>query len=206
VTPAVNLRAMVLPVIAAALVSGVLGVQVSNGGGDFTPARAADPCAARVLTPVSTGIEGLGERLVLLGLDGAACRLRTTREALVLELAMPGARTEAQIDALRAGLLGAVDRMKAEGTLPPASNLADEALANADLPGFVKTLIRALPDSLVNAGLKTDDVLRRAINDLDLRTLLANLNDPDELTRQINAAVTQAVEHSLAARLRGLLP
>jgi hypothetical protein len=202
----VNLRAVALPVIAAALVSGVLGVQVANGGGDFVPTRAADPCAERTVTTVSTGIEGLGERLVLLGLDGAACRLGMTREALVLELARPGDPTDAQINALRAGLLGAVDRMKAEGTLPKASELTDEALDNADLPGFVKTLIRALPDSLINRALKTDDVLRRTINRLDLRSLLGGLDNPDELTRQVNAAVTKAVKDSLVARLRDLLP
>src|SRR5207237_7411752 len=123
-TAAVNRRALVLPLLAAVLVSGVLGVQVASGGGEFVPARAADPCAARVVTSVSTGIEGLGERLVLLGLDAAACRLGRTREALILKLAQPGRRTDAQIDALRAGLLAAVSRLNAEGTLPPASDLA----------------------------------------------------------------------------------
>jgi hypothetical protein len=200
-----NLRAAVLLVVAAALVSGVLGIQVANGGGSFTPARAADPCAARVVTPVSSGIDGLGERLVLLGLDGAACRLGISREAFVLELATPGRRSTRQVDAVRAGLLAAVDRMKGEGSLPAAADLSDEALDNADLPGFVKILIRALPDSLVNGALKTDDVLKRAINAVDLRAVLAHLDDPDELTRRINAAVTQAVKDSLVARLRHLV-
>ena len=146
----------------------------------------------RTVTSVSTGIEGLGERLVLLGLDGAACRLGRTREALTLKLAQSDAPpTDAEVDALRAGLLEAVDRMKADGTLPPASDLIDEALDNSDLNGFVKAAIRALPDSVINRALKTDDVLRRTINDLDLRKLLANLNNSDDLTRQINAAVTK---------------
>jgi hypothetical protein len=202
----VNRRAALLPVLAAALVSGVLGVQVANGGGDFVPARPADPCTVRDVTSVSSGIDGLTERLVVLGLDGAACRLGVTREALVLDLAMPGKRTPAEINALRAGLLGAVDRMKAAGTLPPASDLSDEALDNADLPGFVKFLIRALPDSVINGALKTDDVLKRTINGLDLRTVLGDLDNPDELTRLINHAVTQAVKDSLVARLRDLLP
>ena len=205
-TSAGNLRAAVLPVLAAALVSGVLGVQIANGGGDFVPARAADPCAARTVTSVSTGIDGLTERLVLLGLDGAACRLGITREALTLKLATPAGRSAAEVKALRAGLLGAVDRMKADGSLPPASDLADEALDKADLPGLVKILIRALPDSLINGALKTDDVLRRTINNLDLRAVLADLNDPDQLNRRINDAVTQAVKDSLVARLRDLLP
>ena len=111
-----NLRSAVLPVVAAALVSGVLGVQVANGGGDFAPTRAADPCDARVVEPIATGIEALGARLVLIGLDGAACRLDMSREALVLELALQGERTDAEIDAMRAGLLEAVDRMQADGT------------------------------------------------------------------------------------------
>ncbi len=61
--------------------------------------------------------------------------------------------------------------MQDDGSLPPASELVDEALESADLNDFVKTLIRALPDSVVDAALKTDDVLTRAIEDLDLRTL-----------------------------------
>ena len=205
-TSAVNPRAVLLPVLAAALVGGVLGVQIGNGGGDFVPVRAADPCIARSVSSVSTGIDGLTERLVLLGLDGAACRLGVTREALILELATPAGRSPAEISALRAGLLGAVDRMKADGSLPPASELTDEALDSADLPGFVKALIRALPDSLLNSALKTDDVLKRTINGLDLRAVLAELNNPDELNRRIKDAVTQAVKDSLVARLRDLLP
>lgn len=201
-----NRRAVLLPAIAAALVSGVLGIQLANGGGEFTPARAADPCKVRTVASVSTGLEGLGERLVLLGLDGAACRLHTTREALILDLAQRSTHTRAQISALRAGLLAAVNRMNREGALPPASDLAHEAVDQTDLPFLVKTAIRLLPDSLINAGLKTDDVLRRTINNLDLRALLAHLNNPDDISHQIQAAVTEAVKNALVARLRSLLP
>lgn len=204
--PAGSLRAAILPVLAAVMVSGVLGIQVANGGGDFVPVRAADPCAARVVTSVSSGIEGLGERLVLLGLDGAACRLGVTREALILDLAEPGPHPAAEIAALHAGLLEAVDRMKADGTLPAASDLTDEALDKSDLNFIVKALIRALPDSVVNGALKTDDVLRRTINGLDLRAVLADLDNPDDLNRRINDAITQAVKDSLVARLKDLLP
>jgi hypothetical protein len=200
-----NGRAAVLPVLAAALVSGVLGAELAHGGGDYAPLRTADPCAARAVTPVSTGIDGLTERLVLLGLDGAACRLGISREALTLQLAQPGRRTDAQIGAVRAGLLGAVDRMKADGTLPPASDLADDAVDRSDLNFFVKAAIRALPDSVINSALKTDDVLRRTIRNLDLRDVLSHLNDPGNLNAEIEAAVTKAVRDSLIARLRDLL-
>ena len=58
---------------------------------------------------------------------------------------------------------------------------------------------------MIDAALKTDDVLIRTINDLDLRSVLANLDNEQDLYQQINAAVTQAVKDSLADRLRDLL-
>lgn len=198
-------RALALPALALLLVSGVLGVQLANGGGSFEPLRPADPCAARTVTSRAGGIDGLTERLVLLGLDGAACRLHVSREALTLELAQPGPRSDAEIDALRAGLLDAVRRMEDDGTLPPASALVDEALDSSDLNAFLEAALRALPDPVIDSALKTDDVLSRTIDDLDLRTLLANLDDQQDLNTQLTAAVTQAVKDSLTARLRDLL-
>jgi len=194
-----------LPALALVLVGGVLGIQLANGGGSFEPLKAADPCVARTVTSVSDGIDGLTERLVLLGIDGAACRLGISREALTLELAQTEEPTDAQIEALHEGLLSAVDRMQDDGSLPPASELVDEALESADLNDLVKTLIRALPASVVDAALKTDDVLTRAIDELDLRTLLANVDDQDDLNEQVEAAVTEAVKDSLAARLQDLI-
>ena len=198
-------RMVGLPAVALVLVSGVLGLQVANGGGNFEPLQPADPCAVRTVTSQAEGMDALTERLVLLGIDAAACRLGVSREALTLELAQPGARTDAQVDALHKGLLDAVQQMKDDGTLPPASELVDEALDNADLNGFLEAAIRALPDSVINAALKTDDVLIRTINDLDLRSILANLDNEQDLYQQVNAAVEQAVKDSLVARLRDLL-
>jgi hypothetical protein len=198
-------RLLLLPAVALALVTGVLGVQLANGGGSYEPLHPADPCAVRHVTSRATGIDGLTERLVLLGLDGAACRLHTSREALTLELAQPGPRSDAEVDALRAGLLGAVRRMKSDGTLPPASDLVDEALDNADLNGLLKAAIRALPYSVIDTAVHTDDVLTRTIEGLDLRTLLANLDDEHDLNAQLNAGVTRAVKDSFTARLRDLL-
>lgn len=190
---------------AMVLVLAVIGVQLANGGGTFEPLKPADPCAPRVVTSQSRGIDGLTERLVLLGIDGAACRLHVSRETFTLELAQTDTPSDAEVAALHDGLLSAVRRMKADGSLPPASDLVDEALDSADLNSFLKTAIRALPGSVVNAALKTDDVLVRTIDGLDLRTVLANLDDPHELNDQVATAVTQAVEDSLAGRLRGLV-
>jgi hypothetical protein len=194
-----------LPAVGLILVGGVLGVQVAYGGGSFEPLQPVDPCAARTVTSQAAGMEGLTEQLVLLGLDGAACQLGVSREALTLELAQTDNPTDAQVDALRAGLLDAVRRMKDDGTLPPISALVDEALENADLNRFLEAAIRALPDSVIDAALKTDDVLNRTIEDLDLRSVLENVDDQDDLNAQVNAAVEQAVKDALVARLRDLL-
>ena len=44
---------------------------------------------------------------------------------------------------------------------------------------------------MIDAALKTDDVLTRAIDDLDLRSILANLDDQEDLNQQVEAAVTK---------------
>jgi hypothetical protein len=197
-------RAVALPVTAVALVVTVLWVQVAHGGRSFEPLKPADPCVVRGDSTTPADIDGLTERLVLLGLDGAACRLHVSREALALDLAQSDP-TDAQVAALRAGLLGAVRRMKADHTLPASSSLVDEALDGADLNGLLEAAIRAVPDPVVDRALPTEDVLTRTITDLDLRRVLANAGDRSDLQQQMETAVTQAVEDSLTARLRGLL-
>jgi hypothetical protein len=198
-------RRLGLPAIAIVLVSTVLGVQLARGGGEFAPLKPADPCVEREVTSQADGIDALTERIVLLGIDGAACRLGISREALTLELAQPGVRTDDQVDALREGLKAAVRRMDEDGSLPEASDLVDEALENADLNGFLEALIKALPDSVVDAAVEMDDVLVRAFDDLDLRHILENLDDQDDLNRQLNAAIEQAVKDSLVERIKGLV-
>jgi len=193
-----RLRAGALPALAVVLVSGVLAVQLANGGGHYSPLRPADSCVVQPASSVSTGIDGLTEEVVLTGLEAAACQLGVSREALALQLAQPGAHTDAQINALRSGLLTAVDVLKAAGKLPKASQLVREAVDASNLSGLRKTAIRAIPDALIDKTLTTDDVLRRTINDLDLRTLLTNLSNRQELNKQVDAAVTKAVMERLA--------
>lgn len=196
-TGAGRLRAAALPALAAVLVSGVLAVQLANGGGRYSPLRPADSCVVQPASSVATGIDGLTEELVLTGLEAAACQIGVSREAFALQLAQPGAHTDAQINALRAGLLTAVDVLKAAGKLPRASQLARQAVDESNLSAFSKAAIRAIPDSVIDKTLTTDDVLRRTINDLDLRTLLANLSDRHAMTVQVDAAVMKAVTERL---------
>ena len=192
-TGAGRLRAVALPALAVVLVSGVLGVQIAHGGGSYSPLRPVNSCLVPPASSVATGIDGLTEELVLTGLDAAACQLGMSREAFALQIAQPGAHTDAQINALRSGLLTAVDSLKAAGKLPRASQLVRQAVDESSLNSFQKAAIRAIPDALIDKTLTTDDILRRTISDLDLRTLLANLNNRHDLTTQVDTAVTKAV-------------
>src|SRR3954471_11944025 len=109
------MRAFALPLIAVLLVVAVLGVQVAAGGGDYVPRRPADPCVRRAVPPLRARLEPVAERIVLLGLDSAACRLGISRERLVLALADTRSLGPDTSAALKAGLRDAVDRLHREG-------------------------------------------------------------------------------------------
>jgi hypothetical protein len=110
--------------LAALLVaaSALIGVELANGAADAGALAVRDPCEARPAYP-GQGIDATLQRIVLDGLDGAACELGTTREELVLSLA-PTASSEpvrwddATIErALRAGLQEAIDDAEQRGSL-----------------------------------------------------------------------------------------
>lgn len=202
---AARARALALPVGALVLVLVVLLVQIAHGGGRFAPSALADPCQAPAAGTMPTTLDALGQDLVLRGLASAACRLGTSRESLTLRLAADHTDpTQAEVDALHAGLLDAVDQMGRDGTLPPSSGLVDQALDVSNLNGLTKLAIRALPDAVVDRALPTDEVLRQAVDDLDVRALLANLDDSSRLSDLVTQAVTHAVEQTLTDRLQSL--
>jgi hypothetical protein len=197
------MKGLALPLIAVLLVSAVLGVQVAAGGGQYVPRRPANPCTPTPVSPIPPRLEPLAEQIVLVGLDRAACRLGISRERLVLALADSHSLDPRAPAALKAGLRDAVDRLDREGRLPKVSQLLPEALDQASLPGIVKTLIEAIPDSLVDKTLPTAPLLRRTIGELDLTRLLRELNDPS----QLNSAVKSAILHAaLQQILDGLHP
>ena len=72
-------RAAALPALVAVLVSGVLGVQLANGGGDFSPLRPANPCSVHAVTSVSPGIF---ESVAALGREETLKRLKTAAQRL----------------------------------------------------------------------------------------------------------------------------
>jgi hypothetical protein len=86
------------------------------------------------------------QRIVLDGLDGAACRLGTSRERLVLSIAgdssMHVRASDAQVaTAVRGGVLRALDEAAARGDVPQLA-----------VP-FLRRVVQELPiDQLVRGG------------------------------------------------------
>jgi hypothetical protein len=191
-----------LPLIAVLLVAGVLGVQIAAGGGDYVPRQPADPCQPRPVPPIQAQMEAVAERVVLLGLDDAACRLGVSRERLVLSLAESRTVDPRTPAAIKAGLRQAVDRLDREGRLPKVSQVLPEALDQADLPAIATTVIRALPDGVIDSALPTGALLQRAVGELDVNQLLQDLDDPDQLESAVRKAILQAARDEIVDRLR----
>ncbi len=196
------MRGLALPLVAVVLVAAVLGAQVAAGGGDYVPRGPADPCTPRAVPPIPAELEPVAERIVLLGLDNAACRLGVSRERLVLALADTPSLDPDAPAALKAGLRDAVDRLDREGRLPKVSALLPEALEEADLPGFAKTIIGAIPDRTVDSALPTKPLLRRAVDELDVDALVRDLDDPDQLQSAVRSAILQAAQDQILEGLR----
>jgi hypothetical protein len=76
--------------VAAATV--LLVVELSLGAVHFGKPRLADPCVSKPAFE-GGGLDGAVQRFALSGLNGAACKLHTTREELVLSF-VPAAGTK----------------------------------------------------------------------------------------------------------------
>ena len=116
-----------LPIlVAAALACSLVGAYVALGGTSYEPSPVADPCAPRPARET----QGTGERIevvLLAAADGTACRLGVSREELVLALRsvdeldalarQTGKSRDDLEEALRAGLLRAVDEGERQGLI-----------------------------------------------------------------------------------------
>jgi hypothetical protein len=95
-------------VVLLALACCLLVVELSLGAIHFGRAGLADPCTSKPAFE-GGGIDGEVQRFALSGLNGAACRLHTTREELVLSFVPAAGTTRVRWDrqtiekALRAG-------------------------------------------------------------------------------------------------------
>jgi hypothetical protein len=136
-------RILALLFVAAAV---LVGVEFAMGAAHTGDVHLADPCKPREFRG------DVVQRIVLDGLDGAACRLHVSREELVLSLGS-GSPFHRRWDkktievAVRAGLLRSVDEAERRGDIPPL--LAEP----------VRKLIRTVPlDKLISGGITLADL------------------------------------------------
>ena len=151
------------PLIALAASIGLIGVYLAFGGATYDPAGVADPCEQRDST--TDPDRPLFESIALSTLDGAACDLDVNREELALALADEDATrqfaedediSEDDInDAVRKGLVRAVDDASAAGRIDGIEeDILKQIAANAPV-GPVITALQALPgDDSVQGLLK----------------------------------------------------
>lgn len=110
--------------VLAALVLGaviLVVVELANGATGPVSPTIAQPCKPRAPF-TGGGLSGVVQRVVLEGLDGAACKLGTTREELVLSLSPSSTsrrwdRKTIEV-AIRSGLNNAIDAERRRGTIP----------------------------------------------------------------------------------------
>jgi hypothetical protein len=101
---------------------GLITLELANGAAGAGALAVRHPCEPRRAFP-GEGLDATLQRIVLDGLDGAACELGTTREELVLSLAPSSGVEPIPWDdetieqALRAGLLEAIDDGEQRGSL-----------------------------------------------------------------------------------------
>jgi hypothetical protein len=126
-------------------------VELGLGAASPVSPKLANPCRPRAAQ--GSGFDAAIQRIVLDGLDGAACRLHTTREELVLSLGS-GTGFHRRWDrhtievALRAGLLRSVDEAERRGDVP------------SFLAPALRRLIEAAPlDRLIAGGIGLSDLL-----------------------------------------------
>jgi hypothetical protein len=122
------MRSRVLVGAAIAASVALVAVYLAAGGSSYTPAKVQDPCKPRPWRNPQ-GLQAIAEQFSLSALDGAACRLGVSREALAQALATPLARqrftrrygiSDAKLaEAIRAGLVRAVDDAENAGALSP---------------------------------------------------------------------------------------
>ncbi len=135
------MRRFVPLLVSLGLVAAVVVPYLALGGGRFDPTPVADPCDARE-RPDADGLAETLERVALAGVDGVACELGVSREALVLAL-----RSEEALDEFsdEQGL----DRDELEDAITDGLVRAvDDAEEAGSLPGFVAPIVRRAAESV----------------------------------------------------------
>lgn len=156
------MRARVLIAGSLAASLALIVTSLALGGASYEPSPVADPCQPRPWRSPGDA-DQLAQQLTLSALDGAACELHVSRETVALALGTPDGREGFANDprlteALRAGLIRAVDDAERAGAIPgliadglreviqdlPADQLVDAARNAAGLLGKVNGVLGPL--------------------------------------------------------------
>ena len=118
------------------------------GGASYAPAKVADPCATRDWRNPH-GLEEVGEQIVLSGVDGVACKLGVSREAMVLALANSDSRErfarEHGISDQR------LEQLVRDGLTRSIDDAVEADALNATIAGILRGLVRSVPvDELID--------------------------------------------------------
>lgn len=172
------------PIAALAASIGLIAVYLAFGGASYEPADVEDPCAPRDAALLER--RGTFEAIALSSLDGAACELQVTREELTLALtseeatadfaAALGIEPEEVEQAVRAGLVRAVDDQAAAGQIDGIEESVLREVAERAPVGAAISALQALPgDDSIQSLLEQLGEL----GELDLPTIdeLPNLDD-----------------------------
>lgn len=144
-------RVLVIAAIVASLA--LVGVYLAAGGSSYTPEKTQNPCKHRAWTnPQSLG--QIANQFSISALDGAACELGVSRETLARALTSEENRErfanrygidDAKLaEAIRAGLVRAVDDAENAGALSP--------LIAGPLRGTVENIPLDQAIELINGG------------------------------------------------------
>jgi hypothetical protein len=117
----------VLVIVSIVASLALVGAYLAAGGSSYEPEKVQNPCQPRPWSnPQNLG--QIANQFTISALDGAACQLGVTREALARALATPEGRErfkqrygiddEKLAKAIRAGLVRAVDDAEEAGALP----------------------------------------------------------------------------------------
>jgi hypothetical protein len=147
----VSARLLVVGAVVASLA--LVGIYLASGGASYTPEKTQNPCKHRAWTnPESLG--QIANQFSISALDGAACELGVSRETLARALATQEGRErfskrygiddEKLAEAIRAGLVRAVDDAENAGALSP--------LIAAPLRGTVEDIPLDQAIEIINGG------------------------------------------------------
>ena len=119
-------RVLVIGAVVASLL--LVGAYLAAGGSSYEPEQVQNPCKPRPWSNPQT-LGQIANQFTISALDGAACKLGVSREALARAQATPEGRKrfaekygiddEKLAKAIRAGLLRAVDDAEEAGALSP---------------------------------------------------------------------------------------